>query len=106
MLDYSVEDILLGLDIDMYHILSKEVTAVIHNAWKVAFNQTIAEFEDDCLRALSIAPNLPARFSKPDQLTPGTTNLLRFRHAGTPKVSSAVSKVASAQAQAAARTTT
>ncbi|MCJ1477816.1 hypothetical protein MMC13_006489 [Lambiella insularis] len=49
VLNYSMQDPLLGLDIDSYHQLSKEVTTVIHCAWNVNFYQTVEGFEDDCL---------------------------------------------------------
>ena len=50
ILNYSMKDPLLGLDAEMYYKLSREVTTVIHNAWRVDFNQTIQGFENDCLR--------------------------------------------------------
>ena len=50
ILEYSMKDPLLGLDIDTYHRLSKAVTTVLHCAWKVNFNLTMEDFEDDCLR--------------------------------------------------------
>ncbi|MCJ1404104.1 hypothetical protein MMC11_007329 [Xylographa trunciseda] len=53
LLNYSMKDPLLGLDIDTYHRLSKKVTTVIHCAWKVNFNQTVEDFEDDCIRGLA-----------------------------------------------------
>ena len=55
ILNYSMRDPLLGLDIDSYHRLSKKVTTVIHCAWKVNFNQTVEEFEDDCIKGPSIS---------------------------------------------------
>ncbi|MCJ1436020.1 hypothetical protein MMC27_005398 [Xylographa pallens] len=73
LLNYSMKDPLLGLDIDSYHRLSKEVTTVIHCAWKVNFNQTVEEFEDDCIR--------------------GTMALIRFCHTGRPKVFAFTSSV-------------
>lgn len=48
--DYNMEDPLLGLDIDTYYRLSREVTTVVHDAWRVNFNQNVQDFEDDCLR--------------------------------------------------------
>ena len=48
--DYSMKDPLLGLDIDTYYRLSREVTTVVHDAWRVNFNQNVQDFEDDCLR--------------------------------------------------------
>ena len=52
--DYSMKDPLLGLDVDTYHRLSKQVTTVLHNAWRVDFNQAVEGFESDCLRGISI----------------------------------------------------
>lgn len=48
--DYSMKDSLLGLDMDTYYRLSKEVTTVVHDAWRVDFNQSVQDFEADCLR--------------------------------------------------------
>ncbi|MCJ1396793.1 hypothetical protein MMC18_009685 [Xylographa bjoerkii] len=73
LLNYSMNDPLLGLDIDSYHRLSKNVTTVIHCAWKVNFNQTVEDFEDDCVR--------------------GTMALLRFCHTGSRKVFAFTSSV-------------
>ncbi|MCJ1385827.1 hypothetical protein MMC17_008951 [Xylographa soralifera] len=73
LLNYSMKDPLLGLDIDSYHRLSKEVTTVTHCAWKVNFNQTVEDFEDDCIR--------------------GTMALIRFCHTGRPKVFAFTSSV-------------
>lgn len=53
ILNYSMQDPLLGLDIEFYHQLSKEVTTVIHCAWKVNFYQTVEAFEDDCLKGIT-----------------------------------------------------
>jgi len=53
VLDFSMQDPLLGLDIDAYHMLATNTTTVVHNAWKMDFNQGIEEFEGDCLRSLS-----------------------------------------------------
>ncbi|MCJ1282334.1 hypothetical protein MMC26_001657 [Xylographa opegraphella] len=73
LLNYSMRDPLLGLDIDNYHRISNEVTTVIHCAWKVNFNQTVEEFEDDCIR--------------------GTVALIRFCHTGRRKVFAFTSSV-------------
>jgi hypothetical protein len=51
VLNFSMQDSLLGLDIDAYHMLATTVTTVVHNAWKMDFNQGIEEFEGDCLRS-------------------------------------------------------
>ncbi|KAJ0322770.1 hypothetical protein COL5a_008596 [Colletotrichum fioriniae] len=47
---YDMKDGKLGLDEQMYQRLVNEVTVVMHNAWKLDFNQPIQQFEDDCLR--------------------------------------------------------
>ncbi|OHF02524.1 male sterility protein [Colletotrichum orchidophilum] len=47
---YDVKNEKLGLDEETYQRLATEVTIVIHNAWKLDFNQPIQQFEDDCLR--------------------------------------------------------
>jgi hypothetical protein len=53
VLDFSMQDPLLGLDIDIYHMIATSTTTVLHNAWKMDFNQGIEEFEGDCLRSVS-----------------------------------------------------
>jgi thioester reductase-like protein len=65
ILNYCMEDPLLGLDIDTYHLLSHTVTTVVHNAWKMDFNIPLSSFLPDCLRS--------------------TMNLLRFCVAGRAK---------------------
>lgn len=54
VLNFSMQDPLLGLDIHTYHMLAMTVTTVVHNAWKMDFNQGIEEFEGDCLRSKSL----------------------------------------------------
>lgn len=49
LLNYSMQDPLLGLDIREYSKLEQEVTIVMHSAWKMNFNQSIEYFEDDCI---------------------------------------------------------
>lgn len=66
VLDYSMGDPLLGLDIEVYYKLAREVTVVVQNAWKMDFNQGVEDFEADCLR--------------------NTMSLLRLCHTGYPKV--------------------
>jgi hypothetical protein len=51
VLNFSMQDPLLGLDIDTYHLVATTVTTVMHSAWKMDFNQSIDEFEGDCLRS-------------------------------------------------------
>lgn len=65
VLNFSMQDPLLGLDISTYHLLAQSVTLVIQNAWKMDFNLSVADFEGDCIRS--------------------TISLLRFCHAGVPK---------------------
>lgn len=51
VVNFSMQDPLLGLDIDTYYTLSICVTSVVHNAWKVNFNVGVEEFENDCIRS-------------------------------------------------------
>lgn len=53
VLPFSMQDQLLGVDIETYHTLASDVTIVIHNAWKMDFNPTIRDFEHDCLFSMS-----------------------------------------------------
>lgn len=50
VLNFSMQDSLLGLDIDTYHSLAASVTLVVQNAWKMDFNMGVEEFEGDCIR--------------------------------------------------------
>ncbi|KAE8449261.1 hypothetical protein EG329_008428 [Mollisiaceae sp. DMI_Dod_QoI] len=65
VLNFIMQDPLLGLDVDVYSRLAAEVTIVVQNAWKMDFNIGVEEFEGDCLR--------------------NTLSLLRLAHAGRPK---------------------
>jgi acyl carrier protein len=47
--DFCMRDPLLGLDVETYYKLAKEVTIIVQNAWKMDFNLSVEEFEDDCL---------------------------------------------------------
>lgn len=51
--NYSMQDPLLGLDIDTYYALANEATIVVQNAWKVDFNLPVEQFQDDCIRSES-----------------------------------------------------
>jgi thioester reductase-like protein len=51
VLNFSMQDPLLGLGIEEYAILAKDVTVVVGNAWKMDFNAAVGEFEGDCLRS-------------------------------------------------------
>ncbi|KAB2574528.1 Non-canonical non-ribosomal peptide synthetase FUB8 [Lasiodiplodia theobromae] len=79
---YDMKDEKLGLASNEYDRLLKEVSTVIHNAWKMDFNQRVEMFEEDCLR--------------------GTMNLLSFCRTGTQKTFSFMSSVAACMGQAAA----
>ncbi|TIA66942.1 male sterility protein [Aureobasidium pullulans] len=48
---FDMSDHILGLDQDQYFDLAAEVTTVVHNAWKMDFNQKVDMFEKDCLRS-------------------------------------------------------
>ncbi|OJD40614.1 male sterility protein [Diplodia corticola] len=78
---YDMKDEKLGLAPTEYDQLLNEVTVVIHNAWKMDFNQRVEMFEADCLN--------------------GTMNLLSFCYAGTLKFFSFMSSVAACMGQAA-----
>ena len=54
VLNFSMQDPLLGLDIDTYQRLAGSVTIVIQNAWKMDFNMGVEEFESDCIRSKSL----------------------------------------------------
>ncbi|TEA18492.1 Adenylate-forming reductase Nps11 [Colletotrichum sidae] len=47
---YDMADGNLGVDRETYAKLAGEVTMVVHNAWKLDFNQPVQQFEADCLR--------------------------------------------------------
>lgn len=51
VLNFSMRDPLLGLDVETYAQLAREVTVVVANAWKMDFNLGVEEFEGDCLRS-------------------------------------------------------
>jgi hypothetical protein len=51
VLNFSMQDPLVGLDVDVYAKLAEEVTIVVQNAWKMDFNLGVEEFESDCLRS-------------------------------------------------------
>ncbi|KAL1630111.1 putative NRPS-like protein biosynthetic cluster [Diplodia seriata] len=78
---YDMKDEKLGLEPEEYGRLLSEVTVVIHNAWKMDFNQRVEMFEADCLQ--------------------GTMNLLSFCYTGTQKLFSFMSSVAACMGQAA-----
>ncbi|EFQ35094.1 male sterility protein [Colletotrichum graminicola] len=74
--DYDMKDTSLGLDGQTFELLASEVTLVMHNAWKLDFNQPIQQFENDCLR--------------------GTMNLMSFCLRGAKKKFVFMSSVAAA----------
>lgn len=51
VLNFSMQDPLIGLDVGIYAKLADEVTIVVQNAWKMDFNLGVEEFESDCLRS-------------------------------------------------------
>jgi hypothetical protein len=53
VLNFSMQDPLLGLDVDTYHRLAASVTMVVQNAWKMDFNMRVEEFQGDCIRSKS-----------------------------------------------------
>jgi len=60
VLNFSIQDPLLGLGIEEYAILAKDVTVVVGNAWKTDFNAGVGWFEGDCLRSeFCPFPNAP-----------------------------------------------
>ncbi|KAF9880822.1 ochratoxin a non-ribosomal peptide synthetase [Colletotrichum karsti] len=48
--NYDMRDRMLGLDEPTYQRITDEVTVVMHNAWKLDFNQPIQQYEEDCLK--------------------------------------------------------
>ncbi|KAL3427577.1 male sterility protein [Phlyctema vagabunda] len=50
VLDFSMQDALLGQEVEVYYQLATQVTTVVQNAWKMDFNQGVEHFEDDCIR--------------------------------------------------------
>jgi hypothetical protein len=53
VLNFSMQDPLLGLDLEKYVEVARETTVVMQNAWKMDFNLGVEEFEGDCLRSKS-----------------------------------------------------
>lgn len=47
---YDMKDEKLGLDPQVYEDLVNQVTIVVHNAWRLDFNQPVEQFEPDCLK--------------------------------------------------------
>ena len=58
VLNFSMRDPLLGVDVDVYARLAMDVTIVVQNAWKMDFNVGVQGFEDDCLRSRRSFQNL------------------------------------------------
>ncbi|KAH7020739.1 male sterility protein [Microdochium trichocladiopsis] len=75
-IQYDMKDVDLGLHSRTIELLTKDVTVVMHNAWKLDFNQPIQQFEEDCLK--------------------GTMNLMSFCLKGTKKKFVFMSSVAAA----------
>lgn len=49
VLNYCMQDPLLGLDVEEYAKLARNVSIIIHVAWKMNFNQAVEYFEGDCI---------------------------------------------------------
>ncbi|KAI5247806.1 male sterility protein [Aureobasidium subglaciale] len=79
---YDMACVTLGLNRKQYAHLASEVTTVIHNAWKMDFNQRVDMFEKDCLR--------------------GSLNLMRFCQESVTKLFVFTSSVATNMGKAAA----
>ncbi|KAH9228086.1 hypothetical protein K456DRAFT_1774760 [Colletotrichum gloeosporioides 23] len=80
--NYDMKDARLGLDPETYKQVEAEVTVVMHNAWKLDFNQPVQQFDDDCLR--------------------GTMHLMSFCLKGPKKTFAFMSSVAAAMGSQAA----
>ncbi|KAI8174470.1 Adenylate-forming reductase Nps9 [Colletotrichum sp. SAR 10_75] len=80
--NYDMKDARLGLDAETYKKVEAEVTVVMHNAWKLDFNQPVQQFDDDCLR--------------------GTMHLMAFCLKGPKKTFAFMSSVAAAMGSKAA----
>ncbi|KAL2066412.1 hypothetical protein VTL71DRAFT_2483 [Oculimacula yallundae] len=86
VLNFSMRDSLLGLDIEMYAKLAREVTIVLAGAWKMDFNLPVEEFEGDCIK--------------------NTMSLLRLCHAGRPKTFAFTSSISTCMGTGPFSTTT
>ncbi|KAH7370594.1 male sterility protein [Rhexocercosporidium sp. MPI-PUGE-AT-0058] len=80
VLNFSMRDSLLGLDIETYAMLAREVTIVLAGAWKMDFNLPVEEFEGDCIK--------------------NTMSLLRLCHAGCPKTFAFTSSISTCMGSA------
>lgn len=89
-LNFSMQDPLLGLDVDTYYKLATSVTTVVHNAWKVDFNIGVEEFEGDCIRSELSFRQTRRQFTN---FKIGTMSLLRFCSAGRPKKMAFISSI-------------
>jgi hypothetical protein len=65
VLNYSMQDPLLSLDIEGYSRIAQDVTIVLHSAWKMNFNQSVESFEDDCIASESPLPIRPVPSPNP-----------------------------------------
>ncbi|KAI7087078.1 male sterility protein [Hortaea werneckii] len=84
VLPYEMCDSHLGLEYQRYSDLAKEVTLVLHNAWKMDFNTPVHEFDQDCLQS--------------------AMHLMRFANTGFSKTFAYSSSVATHLGPAAAKT--
>lgn len=60
VLNFSMQDPLLGLSVEDYSLLAQTCTIAIQNAWKMDFNQGVEEFEHDCIRSTSPFSRFPS----------------------------------------------
>jgi hypothetical protein len=56
VLNFNMQDPLLGLDTESYHKLAENVTMVVQNAWNMDFIIPVEEFEKDCIRSALLTP--------------------------------------------------
>jgi len=86
VMNYSMQDPLLGLDVGEYAKLAQNVTIIIHSAWKMNFNQGVEHFEDDCLASKCISLSIGVVSQRLLLIIyTGTMFLLRLACAGRPK---------------------
>jgi hypothetical protein len=61
VINFSMQDPLLGLDLEKYVEVARETTVVVQNAWKMDFNLGVEEFEGDCLRSKFVLKSSQSR---------------------------------------------
>ncbi len=103
---YSMTDVHLGLDEETYAKLQSEVTMVLHNAWRLDFNQPVMMYEPDCLKSkhppVSFLYACPSFLYLIRCLLTGVMNLLLFSISGQKKIFSYTSSVSAVMGPAAA----